>query len=392
MPSQPKKPSLKIAYVLDGGLEKPDGVQQYILALGAWMKSQGHSVRYLVSGKIAPGITDGISLSRSMKVISNGNRLTIPLPANRATLRQVIKDEKFDVLHVQTPYSPMMGEQLIFLSPDTTAVIGTFHIVPKNALLDVGDWILGHYCYFSARHFDKMLSVSSAAQKIAKRDFNLESDILPNVIDYERFNTAQPFQEYMGDKTTILFFGRLVPRKGCKLLLQAIKQLTDRGISNFKVIVCGTGPQAKELKNYVMHNGLEQIVEFKGFIEEKDKPRYYASADISVFPSNGGESFGIVLLEAMASGKAAVLGGDNVGYRSVLSPKPELLFDPKDVTALAGKIEELLSNEKLRADQANWAKEYSREFDVNVLCKEIEDIYIKTFAKKQLKGDNIGYA
>ena len=383
MPSLPKKPSLKIAYVLDGGLEKPDGVQQYILALGAWMKSQGHSVRYLVSGKIALGIEDGISLSRSMKVISNCNRLSIPLPANRHHLKQVLDKEKFDVLHVQTPYSPMMGEQLIFLSPKETAVIGTFHIVPKNTLLAVGNWLLGHYCYFSLKHFDKMLSVSSAAQRIAERDFKISSDVSPNVIDYEKFHNAKPFEQYQDGKLNILFFGRLVPRKGCGILLRAIKLLKGRGVNNIRVIVCGAGPQERELKNYACNNGLDDAIEFKGFIEEADKPRYYASADLSVFPSTGGESFGIVLLEAMASGKAAVLGGDNVGYRSVLSPQPELLFDPKDIDTLANKIAELLKNKELRSSYADWAQEYSQTFDVNVVCQEIEDLYIQTVCEKQ---------
>jgi phosphatidylinositol alpha-mannosyltransferase len=381
--SSTKKQCLKIGYVLDGGLEKPDGVQQYILALGEWMIRQGHSVRYLVSGSIAPGIEGGISLSRSMKVISNGNRLTIPLPANRSTLKQVIKEEKFDILHVQTPYSPMMGEQLIFLSPSSTAIIGTFHIVPKTALLHIGNWLLGHYSHFSMKRFDKMLSVSSAAKKIAKRDYLIDSDVLPNVINYEKFNKAEPISEYKDGKLNILFFGRLVPRKGCKILLQAIKVLNDKGVKNFRVIICGTGPQEQELKHYVMRHGLNDLVQFKGFITEEDKPKYYASADISVFPSTGGESFGIVLIEAMASGKAAVLGGNNVGYASVLAPQPALLFDPKDIQFLAIKIEKLLEDKELRLRYADWAVNYSKNFDVNVVCKQIEDLYKKTVCEKQ---------
>ncbi len=92
-----------------------------------------------------------------------------------------------------------------------------------------------------------------------------------------------------------------------------------------------------KIRSYVKSYNLQSIVTLTGFVSESEKPRYYASADISVFPSSGGESFGIVLLEAMASGKAAVLAGDNPGYRSVMSPRPDLLFDPLDADALAEK-------------------------------------------------------
>jgi phosphatidylinositol alpha-mannosyltransferase len=380
-----KKPKLKIGLVLDGGLEKPDGVQQYILAIGKWMIDQGHEVRYIVAGKIAPGIDNAISLSRDMRIVSNGNRLTIPLPSSWKKLRNYIDEENFDVLHVQTPYSPMMGERLIFAASDSTAIIGTFHIVPFNKLLSIGDWLLGHYCYYSLKKFDHMLSVSTAAQKVAKKDFRIYSEVLPNVVDYKRFNKAKPFTKYKNGKINILFFGRLVERKGCIILLRTIKYLRDNELDlpDFSVIVCGTGPQLSQLEDYVKKNGLSEIVEFVGFISEADKPRYYASADISVFPSTGGESFGIVLLEAMSSGQAAVLGGNNVGYSSVLSPRPNLIFDTSNDLDLAAKLSVFLKDKEARLKCADWAKNYAKGFDVNVIGKKLEKLYIKTVCEKQ---------
>jgi phosphatidylinositol alpha-mannosyltransferase len=374
----------KIGLVLDGGLEKPDGVQQYILALGGWYISQGYEVKYLVAGKIAEGITGAVSLSRNIKVNSNGNRLTIPLPASRSRLKKYLKDESFDVLHVQTPYSPMMGEKLIFLSNKRTAIIGTFHIVPNSWFLSVGDWFLGLWCQLSLNHFDKMLSVSSAAQKIAKRDFRIESDILPNVVDYNRYHDAKPFSRYQNDKLNILFFGRLVPRKGCMLLLQAIVLLRSRGnvIPDFRVIVCGSGPLSDSLKSFAKNNDLEELVEFTGFVSEEDKPRFYASADISVFPSNGGESFGIVLLEAMSSGYATVLAGNNVGYASVMEPKTELLFNPRDVKELCKKIEFYLNNDKERKEMGSWGEVYAANFDTAVIGSRLLNIYNEALLKR----------
>jgi phosphatidylinositol alpha-mannosyltransferase len=381
-----EKSKLKIGYILDGGLEKPDGVQQYILALGGWMKSQGHEVRYIVAGNIAPGITDAISLSRSIEVSSNGNSLTIPRPVSRKKLKDYLNKEQFDVLHVQTPYSPLMGEQLIFLSPKSTAVIGTFHVVPYNKLLSIGNWLLGHYCHFSIKRFDKMFSVSPAAQKIAKRDFRIDSSILPNVIDYAKFSSATPVKKYQDGKINILFFGRLVERKGCIYLLKAIVNLKDRGIDikTLRVIVAGSGPQAKELKDFATNNNLAGVVEFTGFVEEVDKPKYYASADIAVFPALGGESFGIVLIEAMCSGHAAVLGGANDGYGSVLAAQPELLFKVKDDNELTDKLVELLDDETKRHNFASWARSYAKEYDVNVVGARLEATYLDTvFAKNR---------
>jgi phosphatidylinositol alpha-mannosyltransferase len=379
--------SLKVGFILDGGLEQPDGVQQYILALGDWFKSQGHEVRYLVSGDIAEGLSDAASLSRSLHVTSNGNRLSIPLPAKRSRLRTFMKTEKFDVLHVQTPYSPLMGERLIMLADDSTAIIGTFHILPYAWYFGVGNYLLGLWCRRSLKHFDKMLSVSSAAQTFAKRTFKISSEVLPNVIDYDRFHKAKARAEYRGDgKLTILYLGRLVPRKGCQMLLEAISLLVGRGAKpEFRVVICGSGPLEAKLKRYVSDHELESIVEFKGFISEADKPSYYASADLAVFPSKGGESFGIVLLEAMASGQAAVLAGNNPGYASVLKDQHDLLFDPNDPASLSNKLERYLSQPELRRQMASWGEVYARDFDVGVIGAKLLNIYSQALLKRRSK-------
>jgi phosphatidyl-myo-inositol alpha-mannosyltransferase len=130
-----------------------------------------------------------------------------------------------------------------------------------------------------------------------------------------------------------------------------------------------------ELKRYVAENGMQDVVEFTGFVSEEDKPRYYASADIAAFPSSGGESFGIVLLEAMASGKAAVLAGNNPGYASVMAPQPSLLFDPQDAAALAEKLKALLLSEQERKTAAAWGSVYTAGFDIHKVGKQLIEIY-----------------
>jgi phosphatidylinositol alpha-mannosyltransferase len=379
-----KSPKLKVALVLDDGLDKPDGVQQYILAVGDWLSEHGHNVHYLVGQTTRRDIANVHSLSRNIGVSSNGNQMSIPLPTSPRKLKKLLHKEKFDVLHVQTPYSPMMGGQLINLAGPQTAVVGTFHILPNSSLISLGNWLLGLWCFRSLRRFDTMLSVSPAAARFAKKTFHVNSDISPNVIDYKRFAQAKSLKQYTDDTLTLLFLGRLVPRKGCQLLIQALAILAERkDLPKYRLVICGRGPLESALKRDVQKYGLEDIVEFTGFIAEDIKPRYYASADLTVFPSSGGESFGIVLIEAMASGRAAVLAGDNPGYASVMAPQLGLLFDPYNVDALAQRIALYLLDAKQRKQMAKWGGDYSRRFDVDVVGPELIDIYNKALLKRR---------
>jgi phosphatidylinositol alpha-mannosyltransferase len=384
MVSKEIRSKLKIGLVIDGGLAKPDGVQQYVLAVGSWLSHQGHEVRYITVGEIAPGINNADSLGGSVGVNSHG-RFTMPQLVSRKRLKQYIESENFDVIHVQVPYSPLMGEQLVFLSPDDTAIIGTFHVVPFKIPNKIGNWILGHYSQFSIKKFDKLFSVSKPAQAIARRDFGVESEISPNVFDYEKFHNAIRLKKYDDSKVNILFLGRLSERKGCIILLKAVNQLVKAGLDQTKirVIVAGSGELEDMLKAYVKQEGLDKCVEFLGFIDEKDKPSIYASSDISVFPSTAGESFGIVLIEAMACGRAAVLGGNNLGYSYVLSPQPDLIFDTTDSSALASKLEELIKDKALRTRYARWGEKYAKKYDVEVVGKQLEDVYYKIVCEKQ---------
>lgn len=375
---------LKIGLVLDTSLDPPDGVQQYVIGVGEWLRAEGHTVHYLVGQTEHRDLPNIHSLARNITVQFNGNRTTIPLPTSRRKLRKMLLREKFDVLHVQTPHSPFMAQPLIRSCEDSTAVVGTFHIAAYNWLVTAGNWLLGVWLRPSLKRFDTIVSVSSAAQAFAKKTFRINTDVLPNVFDYQLYHSAKPFERYDDDTLTILFFGRLVARKGCFVLVQAIEQLRKRrDIPRFRVVICGKGSQGAKLQRLIKEKGLEDIIEMTGFVDEADKPRYYASADVSVFPSSGGESFGIVLLEAMASGKAAVLAGDNPGYRSVLSPREQLLFDPHDVSALADKIEAYLRDKKLRKGAADWGTGHSEQFDVNVVGKKLLAVYEEALRKRR---------
>jgi phosphatidylinositol alpha-mannosyltransferase len=279
-----------------------------------------------------------------------------------------------------------MGGQLITLADSRTAVVGTFHILAISPLFNFATRLLGLWCYFSLKRIDKMLSVSPAAAGFAKQVFRIDSEVSPNVVDYPRFHQAKPMAEYDDDNNAlnILFLGRLVPRKGSLLLIEAIAQLVSLpNIPRFRVLLCGRGPLEAQLRQKIKQYNLQEIVDLVGFVSEADKPRYYATADLAVFPSSGGESFGIVLLEAMASGKAVVLAGDNPGYRSVMEPQADLLFDPKDASALAQKLAHYLTNETDRQQRAKWGGDYVQNFDVATVGASVLTIYRDSLHKRR---------
>lgn len=366
---------MKIAFVLDDTLDKPDGVQQYVLALGAWLREQNHEVHYLTGASSRTDVPHVHSLSRNVRVQFNGNRLSIPLPASRRRIRALMEQEKFDVVHVQMPYSPMLAARVVSAAGTGTAVFGTFHILPVSPLVRWATGLLGLWLRRSLRRFDKIVAVSPAAQSFAIQAFKLKTcDVLPNVADVGRFATV-PTTPELNKPPTIMFLGRLVPRKGCATLLEAASLLRQRTDQAFRVVIAGKGPLLEQLRQQVDQLGIADIVEFAGFVEEANKPRLLASADIMAFPSSGGESFGIVLIEAMAANHPLVLAGDNPGYRSVMHERSELLFAPGDAEALATKLSHYLEDETARQAILGWQQSHVQQFDVPVVGNKLVQAY-----------------
>jgi phosphatidylinositol alpha-mannosyltransferase len=368
---------LKIGFVFDDSLDSYDGVAQYVKNLGAWLSSQGHEVRYLVGETKMLEWAGGkvYSLSKNKKVSFNGNQARIPLIASKRRIKKVLATEQFDVLHVQVPYSPFMAQKVINAAGKNVAIIGTFHVAPADYLSNFGGHLLRIAYGKSINRFDYILSVSSAAEKYAKNAFRLKSKILPNVVDLDFYSSADTKTK----TRDILFFGRLVQRKGARELIFAFNILQQHD-KKARLTIAGKGPMEKELKNLVGSFGISEKVEFLGFIEEADKPKLLASADIACYPSTGGESFGIVLLEAMAVGAGIVIAGDNVGYRSVLGKKPELLFNPKNALSFAGKLSEFRENKNLKTKLHHWQQNEVKQYDVNIVGSNLVEIYNEAIA------------
>jgi phosphatidylinositol alpha-mannosyltransferase len=375
---------LKIGFVLDDSLDKTDGVQQYVLTLGRYFASQGHDVHYLVGETTRTDLPNVHSLSRNVRVRFNRNRMSMPLPVPYKTIRRLLAEEAFDILHIQMPYSPFLAGRLIKSAAPQTGVVGTFHVAPHSRLVTAANWMLRWFIDTSIRRFDEIMSVSTVAQDFAWRTFGIESALVPNCASLQEFFEAKSLKAYR-HVPTVVFLGRLVERKGCMHLLRAIQHIraTQLVKREYKVLVCGAGPLEQSLKDFVREHELEHVVTFTGYIEEADKPGYLASADVAVFPSTGGESFGIVLLEAMAAARGAVIAGNNPGYASVMASRPDALFDPFNTEQLATSIAGLLSDDQRRQEIHDWQRSYVTKFDVANVADEVQTLYDSALHKRR---------
>jgi phosphatidylinositol alpha-mannosyltransferase len=311
--------------------------------------------------------------------------MSIPLPANKKAIEQLLKKENFDILHVQMPYSPLLSGRVITAAPSNTAVVGTFHILPHGTLSKTGTVLLGALLRSSKRRFDGILSVSSAARVFAKTHFGVTSVVLPNVVDLAKYSKGNPI-DVLKDKKNIIFLGRFVTRKGAAYLLDAYELIVaaHAGSEVPRLILCGDGPDRQKLEKRAADIcKIGGDIVFTGFIKEEEKADYLASADVAVFPSTGGESFGIVLIEAMAAGAKTVLGGDNDGYKTVLGDQPFSLINPKMSQLFAERLQQMLYDEPFAQKLGSTQRQAVKQYDIEFVGPKLVTYYTKILARRR---------
>ena len=380
---------MKIGFVLDDTLDSFDGVQQYILTLGKWMSANGHEVHYLVGETSRKDIGNIHSLAKNLKVNFNKNVLSIPLKADKKKIKHLLTKEKFDVIHVQLPFSPFMAGVIIDNLPESTALVGTFHILPYSKYQYYGAKALSKVTKNQYRKFNKILSVSPPAKEFAKTAMNIDSDVIPNAVDFGNFKTGKKIKRFNDEKTNLVFLGRLVKRKGCMELLEAYKYLVDTNkFENTRLIIAGAGPEQNKLRAYVSKNYLQNCVEFLGRVTEAEKVNLFATADVVVLPSLSGESFGIVVVEAIATGAGLVVAGSNPGYSYVLQSTPEVLVNPKDTDLFAELIAKSIEDKNFGKKIHKVQQASIKQFDVNVVGRDVVKVYKSVIANSSSKSDN----
>lgn len=274
-----------------------------------------------------------------------------------------------------------MAAKVVNNAKDNTAVIGTFHILPYGWQTKYGNKLLGLALRKNLKRFDAHIAVSVPAQKFASDSFYIDSVVIPNAVNISKFK--QKGFKRNNNRIELVFLGRLVSRKGCKQLLKSINEIVKQNKTEFHLSVCGDGPQRKELEQFVIDNNLGKYVSFLGYIDENTKGKILGSAHIAVFPSVSGESFGIVLIEAIASGSQVVIGGDNPGYRYVLEESSDVLFNPNDIEEMSGLLIKLVNNQKLRNDLHLWEKSIIRKYDIETVGLSVLDLYNRTIDSRK---------
>jgi phosphatidylinositol alpha-mannosyltransferase len=197
--------------------------------------------------------------------------------------------------------------------------------------------------------------------------------IIPNGINLKHFRKSATTVRDSETPKTVLYIGRLEGRKGVRYLLEAFAVLQQRE-PDVHLVVAGDGPDREKLQREAEELGLKHVT-FLGFIDEATKKQLLHSADVFCSPALYGESFGIVLLEAMASGLVTI-AGDNPGYESVMQGLGKLsLISPKDTTVFAHRLQLMLFDEDLRGLWRKWAKDYVRQFDYPKVVDQYEAVY-----------------
>lgn len=366
---------LTIGFVLDTTLDVEDGVQQYILVLGDWLKKQGHEVHYIVGETNRKDIQNLHSLSKNIKVNFNGNKVVMPLPVSTKKIKNFLSKQYFDVLHVQVPYSPFYGAKFVKHAKKDTVVIGTFHILPFGMVAYVGTWLLGLVLRNNLKRFNQQISVSTANQEFSAKTFKTKSIVLPNMVKMDEFKPPSDFVR-KNKKIEILYLGRLTKRKGCTYLLNAVSRMVKTYPDvQFNLKIAGKGEQLDKLKKQSKILGIDEYIQFLGFVSNEEKVRLMRNADISVFPSYSGECFGIVLIEAISAKSGVVIGGQNFGYHTVLGEIPESLVDVKDSYIFSEKLYKFVSDEKFRKSINKKQQKIVLQYDYELVGKKVLDVY-----------------
>lgn len=325
---------MRIGLVCPYSLTVPGGVQGQVLGLARALRARGHHTRVLAPCDGPPPDSGVTPLGNSIPTAANGS--VAPLaPDPSAALRTIraLRDEEFDVVHLHEPLAPGPTMTALLIHPAPT--VGTFHAAGESAsyrwLNPVVRWL--------SNHLDLRCAVSADARALAERYLGGSYELVWNGIEIDRYALAEPVK---ADGPTIFFCGRHEPRKGLAVLLAALAELP----SDVRVWVASDGPETARLK---ARSAGDPRIEWLGRLSDAEKASRLRGASVFCAPSLGGESFGVVLLEAMAAG-TPIVASDLPGYRNVARPQQDaVLVPPGDARALADALRRVLSDEALAA-------------------------------------------
>ncbi len=372
---------MRIGLVCPYNMFKGGGVQECVLALKAELTARGHTVQIITPRpRVVPADYDKdiLLVGGATDVKSPFQKTTAQVAAtlDSAALEAMLKSHKFDVIHFHEPWVPLMSWQLLNRSKDA-AHVATFHAkLPETVMSRTIEKVITPYTKAILKPLGELTAVSEAASEYVNSLTTKKPIIIPNGIDLDKYKPATS-RKAKGPQT-IVYVGRLEGRKGVKYLIKAFAGLAKKS-DNVELHIIGDGPDRVKLKELVKSKKIPRVF-FHGFVDEGVKIKAIQEADIFCSPALYGESFGIVLLEAMALG-TVVLAGNNPGYAAVLKDKSEVsIVNPKDTKTFTARLEQLLDDEKLREEWQAWAAEYVKQFNYSRITDMYEDVYKKALA------------
>ncbi len=362
---------MKIGLVTPYVYPLPGGVNEHVRHLYQELRLRGHDVRIISSSHGLQRSSEGdvIRLGKGFSFPANGSIGTLTLSGRfLRQVRQVLDREAFDILHLHEPFVPFLS--LVVLRESQAVNIATFHAYAGfSPSYEFGRRALRGY----PERLHGRIAVSAAARHFIDRYFPGDYKVIPNGVDLDRFQRAVPIARWQDGTPNVLFVGRLEERKGIIHLLKAFRTLRRSGF-DCRLLVVGSGPQEREARRYVFTRRLSDV-EFLGRVAEDEKAQLFRTADIFVSPATGRESFGIVLLEAMAAG-APIVCSDIHGYKGVVRRNQEaLLVAPGDARGLAGAIAGLLLDPELRARMGEAGHLRAMQFSWDRIAAKVEEYY-----------------
>lgn len=367
---------MKIALVSPYDFAYPGGVCNHIACLDHHLTRMGHAVKIIApASRAVSALGDRlipVGKPRPVPVSGSIARITFS-PWLAPRVKEIFEQEKFDIVHLHEPLMPMLCTTVLRLS--TVPNVGTFHASGGKPWYTLSTPVGKLFLEKWFRKLDGRIAVSSVARDYANKYFPSDYTVIPNGVDTEHFSPhVLPLDEYRDGKLNILFVGRLEKRKGLSYLLEAYRQV-KKNVPETRLIVVGPGTLLRRRYERKAKRAHLSDVVFAGYAGYNDLPRYYKTADIVCSPATGRESFGIVLLEAMAVGKP-VVASNIEGYASVLGDGAEgILVPPKDPTLLAEALLRLLANEGLRHEMGVRGRLKALDYDWKQVSQRLLDFY-----------------
>ena len=367
---------MKIALVCPYDWAKHGGVKSHVAALVDHLIAN-HDVRVFAPASAALSRTgaDRVVQAVGRPLAVPYNRSVAPVALSPWVVRRTAKalhDFEPHVVHVHEPVAPMVAAAAAMFGP--RPIVGTFHTWSNR---DRAYRLVAPVARQLAAGLDARVAVSPAALQFAAEALHLPMGsfrVIPNGVQVSAYATAEPLPQLVDrERPLLLFVGRLEPRKGLDVAIRAFLRLRTT-MPQVRLCVVGEGPERQRCQEMVPPS-IRPDVLFVGAVEESQKPRYHASADLFLAPNTGGESFGIILLEAMAAG-LPIVASDIAGFRTVMKDGRQGRMAPAgNAFAVAEAIGTVLSNSRLGAAMAAEGRRTAQEYDWPVIGGRLEALY-----------------